>query len=125
MTEHRAGIDLHLPPLGARTARGLSAALRGAVHDGTLVPGSRLPSARQLAAELGLSKNTVAEAYAALAAEGVLRTEVGAGTWVGDATVLRSGAPSDRAARPRLDLWAGVADASDFPAAAWARAVDD
>lgn len=90
-----------------------------------LVPGARLPSARQLAAELTLSKNTVAEAYAALAAEGVLRTEVGSGTWVADGAPLRRAAPDDRADRPRLDLWAGVADASDFPAAAWARAVDD
>jgi GntR family transcriptional regulator/MocR family aminotransferase len=122
MSSRRAGIDLHLAPLPSRSARALTEALRDAIAAGRLAPGSRLPSARQLAAEVGLSKNTVAEVYAGLAAEGVLRTEIGAGTWVSDHHAAQPAAMDGRAARPRLDLRAGLADASDFPAAKWAEA---
>jgi GntR family transcriptional regulator/MocR family aminotransferase len=60
--------------------------------------------------------------YAGLAAEGVLRTEIGAGTWVSDHHAAPPAAMDGRAARSRLDLRAGLADASDFPAAKWAEA---
>lgn len=110
MSNRQAGIDLQLPPLSARSARELASLLRDAIDKGHLASGSRMPSARQLALDLGLSKNTVAEAYAGLAAEGVVRTEIGAGTWVSDLGDCRSSVPRDRAARPRLDLCAGVSD---------------
>ncbi len=41
-----------------------------------------LPPSRSLAADLGLARNTVAEAYAELVAEGWLASRQGAGTWV-------------------------------------------
>ena len=41
-----------------------------------------LPPSRILAADLGLARNTVAEAYADLVAEGWLASRQGAGTWV-------------------------------------------
>ena len=80
--------DLHLDlreviTPGARGARELLlAALRDAVRSGRLPPGSMLPPSRSLAADLGLARNTVAEAYAELVAEGWLASRQGAGTWV-------------------------------------------
>ena len=46
--------------------------------------GARLPSTRALAADLGLARGTIAEAYAQLQAEGYLTARRGGGTWVGD-----------------------------------------
>ena len=48
------------------------AALRALLVAGELMPGYRLPTVRQLATDLGVNHNTVAEAYRALAAEGWL-----------------------------------------------------
>ena len=45
-----------------------------------LAPGTLLPSSRALAAELGLARNTVADAYGQLVAEGWLTARQGAGT---------------------------------------------
>ncbi|MGC8159765.1 GntR family transcriptional regulator, partial [Salmonella enterica] len=50
--------------------RQIYARLRSAVADGLLQPGDRIPSARALAAELGLARGTVEAAYSLLAAEG-------------------------------------------------------
>ncbi|MDF3145784.1 GntR family transcriptional regulator, partial [Streptomyces sp. T21Q-yed] len=55
------GIDLHLEPTGPGLRRGLTDALREAVRTGRLAPGTRLPSSRSLAADLGIARNTVAE----------------------------------------------------------------
>src|SRR5690349_3259852 len=67
-----ASRDLHLDlreviTPGARGAREvLITALRDAVRSRRLAPGSMLPASRSLAADLGLARNTVAEAYAEL-----------------------------------------------------------
>src|SRR5690349_7268232 len=93
--------DLHLDlreaiTPGARGARELLlTALRDAVRSGRLAPGTMLPPSRTLAADLGLARNTIAEAYADLVAEGWLASRQGAGTWV----VNTSGA--QRPVRPR------------------------
>src|ERR671923_525681 len=50
----------------------LEAQLRDGVRDGRLAAGARLPSSRALAAELGVSRGVVVEAYGQLAAEGYL-----------------------------------------------------
>lgn len=60
----------------------LRSAVAGQVADGTLVAGSRLPTVRALAADLGLAVNTVAKAYRALEADGVIVTRGRAGTFV-------------------------------------------
>src|SRR4051794_10697610 len=68
---------------GSRGAReALVNALRDAVRSGQLATGTTLPPSRQLAGDLGLARNTVAEAYADLVAEGWLASRQGAGTWV-------------------------------------------
>lgn len=53
-----------------------------AVADGSLAPGTRLPTVRALAAELDLAVNTVAKAYRALEADHVIETRGRAGTFV-------------------------------------------
>ncbi|WP_319946801.1 GntR family transcriptional regulator, partial [Cellulosimicrobium cellulans] len=63
-------LDLHLTLSPTRPARSLQDALRTAVVEGRLVAGTRLPAARALAADLGVARGTVADAYAQLAAEG-------------------------------------------------------
>lgn len=53
------GVDLHLEPdVAAGRRTGLERALRDAVRDGRLAPGTRLPPTRRLAAELGISRGT-------------------------------------------------------------------
>jgi GntR family transcriptional regulator / MocR family aminotransferase len=55
---------------------------RAAIVDGRLRPGQRIPSSRNLASELGISRFPVLNAYAQLLAEGYLESRIGAGTVV-------------------------------------------
>jgi DNA-binding transcriptional regulator YhcF (GntR family) len=52
------------------------------VRDGRLSPGTRLPTVRELAGQLGLAVNTVARAYRELEAAGILETRGRFGTFV-------------------------------------------
>ncbi|OZF05700.1 GntR family transcriptional regulator [Rhodococcus sp. 15-1154-1] len=118
-----SGIDLHLDlaPTGSRRSA-LGRALRDAIATGRLEPGTRLPSYRALAADLGVARNTVAETYGELVSEGWLDARRGSGT-----RVAHRGASSVRAAsstvrpelRPEHDLRPGRPDQSAFPRAAW------
>jgi GntR family transcriptional regulator/MocR family aminotransferase len=56
--------------------------VRGAVLEGRLRPGDKLPSTRELAASLGVARNTVGRAYDDLVAEGYLEGRVGSGSYV-------------------------------------------
>ncbi len=106
---------------GRRLRSGLEQELREAVRAGRLAPGSRLPSSRTLAVDLGIARNTVAEAYAQLVAEGWLVARQGSGTWVAE----RPDAAADESAgdpvapAARFDLRPGVPDLGAFPRAAW------
>jgi len=51
---------------------------------GDLQPGDRLPTVRQLAVDLSINPNTVIRAYRELEIEGVLDTQQGSGTFVGE-----------------------------------------
>ena len=62
--------------------RKLSDALRGAIDDGGLPAGQRLPSERDLAGRLAVSRSTVVTAYDALRSEGALESRQGSGTRV-------------------------------------------
>jgi len=55
------------------------------VAEGSLSPGSRMPTVRRLAADLGLAANTVARAYRELETDGVIATHGRKGTfvWIG------------------------------------------
>ncbi len=67
-------------PAGTATYRGLADAVRRAVLDGGLPVGTRVPSERELAGALGLSRTTTAAAYQRLREQGVLRTRRGSGS---------------------------------------------
>ncbi|MGW7521089.1 MocR-like pyridoxine biosynthesis transcription factor PdxR [Streptomyces sp. NPDC054796] len=142
------GVDLHLDlashPGGRRAA--LTHALREAIRGGRLAPGTRLPASRSLAADVGLARNTVADAYGELVAEGWLTARQGSGTRVArraeplpPAASPRQGARAVRAAFPGTlpgtpapgfsplalthppahDLRTGSPDVSAFPRSAW------
>ena len=57
-------------------------AIRNAILEGRVGAGTRLPTTRALAAELGISRNTVISAFEPLRAEGYVHSRVGAGTFV-------------------------------------------
>jgi GntR family transcriptional regulator / MocR family aminotransferase len=122
------GLDLHLDRRAGRVRDSVLHAIREAIRSGRLTPGTRLPSSRALAADLGVARNTVARAYAELIAEGWLTSQHGSSTLVSQraAEVARSVAtpPMHRATR-RLDhdLRPGRPDLSSFPRAEWSRAV--
>lgn len=67
---------------GAPLVEQLAAQLRAQIQTGALAAGTRLPTVKALAAELGLNHNTVASAYRLLAAEGRLVQRTRAGTQV-------------------------------------------
>lgn len=50
--------------------------------DGSLPPGHKLPTVRQLATDLALAANTVAKAYKALESDRVIETRGRAGTFI-------------------------------------------
>ncbi|NJQ00669.1 MocR-like pyridoxine biosynthesis transcription factor PdxR [Streptomyces zingiberis] len=128
-----SGADLHLdlPPRGTPGIRdALTRALRDAVRGGRLAPGTRLPSSRTLAADLALARNTVADAYGELVAEGWLTARQGSGTRVARRAEPVAPSPAVRPAhapgtrdrssrRPRHDLLPGSPDVSAFPRTAW------
>lgn len=58
--------------------------IRDGVVAGSIAPGSRLPSARTIAREEGISRNTVEAAFSQLQAEGFVVRRVGSGTWVSE-----------------------------------------
>jgi GntR family transcriptional regulator / MocR family aminotransferase len=117
-----SGLDLHLDLPASRVRAGLEAALRDAMRDGRLSPGARLPPSRALAADLGIARNSVAEAYSQLVAEGWLTARTGSGTWVTPHRPRPRRAPAAipaEAAPPRYDLRPGVPDLAAFPRRAW------
>ncbi|HEY3478912.1 MAG TPA: PLP-dependent aminotransferase family protein, partial [Streptomyces sp.] len=121
-------------------------ALREAVRTGRLLPGAQLPSSRTLAADLSIARNTVADAYAQLVAEGWLTARQGSGTTVAPRPERpgRTAAPQPRprrrtqpaapASAPSAELvpdqttgvpytlWPGSPDLASFPRAAWGAA---
>jgi GntR family transcriptional regulator / MocR family aminotransferase len=58
---------------------------RAAILEGRLKAGNKLPPTRELAIELGISRNTVMEAYDQLTSEGYIEGRVGSGAWVASA----------------------------------------
>lgn len=125
----------------------LTGRLRAAVADGRLPVGTRLPASRVLAAELGVSRGVVTDAYQRLAEEGQVAGRGRGGTVVVAAPVVPAEAPLAPVAEPprpasalfradpapevfdllrgtpaRIDLTPGVPDLAAFPRTAWLRA---
>ncbi len=120
-----AAWELLLPAASAparRRGRALQSALRDAVRSGRLPAGTRLPASRELAADLGVSRGLVTEAYEQLTAESYLRAGRGSGTWVSGA--VRPAARGARDLSPRapdaqVDFRPGTPDLALFPRTAW------
>ena len=104
--------------------RQLAGELREAIRAGRLRTGVRLPASRALAAQLGVSRGVVTDAYEQLTAEGWLAARRGAGTVVAAAPAAEP-APAEppRRAAVRLDFTPTTPDVSLFPRRQWARAV--
>ena len=119
-----------LPPLAGTTMhaqRGLRLAeliLSGARQAGQ-GPGSRLPTERQLAADLGVTRSSVRHALAMLEAQGRISREVGRGTFLRDAP--QDGADVPVVASPAVfnpPALAGLVPAAQAPGAGHAPGAD-
>lgn len=118
MAEPAVEIDLRspVPPFEQIRAR-----IADLVAAGELPAGTRLPSVRALAGDLGIAPNTVVRAYRELEAEGVVRTARGKGTVVADAPP----APDDASVGAAVERAVALARAAGWDAARLRRAVDD
>lgn len=70
------------PSSGTPIYRQIFDQVRQAVAGGTMRPGDRLPSVRDLAVELAVNPNTIAKAYQELEREGVIETPRGRGSFI-------------------------------------------
>ena len=118
MAEPAVEIDLRSPVPPFEQIRARIADLAAA---GELPAGTRLPSVRALAGDLGIAPNTVVRAYRELEAAGVVRTARGKGTVVADAPP----APDDAAVGAAVERAVALARAAGWDAARLRRAVDD
>ncbi len=105
--------------------RQLADRLRDAVRSGRLAPGTRMPSTRALAADLGVSRRLVVDTYGQLVAEGFLVSRHGSGTRVAQVDAVRLPPPPDAAPPPRyeFDFTPGTPDLAAFPRDTWLRAL--
>ncbi len=102
MTTLPAGLPVVVDRAGGTPlAAQISGQLEAAVTVGVLRAGDRLPSSRDLAATLGVSRTVVTNAYARLFAEGWLEGRHGSGTYVADVTPPSVSAPAGRPGRER------------------------
>lgn len=106
---------------------------RGAISDGVLTPGERIPAARALAKELGLARGTVDTAYSLLTAEGYIQPRGQAGTVVAPGINVRSparateqavrsaGGTSIRHKAPVLPFQMALPALDEFPRKIWSQ----
>ncbi len=85
----------NIPAIPADRGRRLAEVILANSRRAGLGPGSRLPTERQLAADLGATRTTIRRALAVLEAEGHISREVGRGTFLRDARWARAGADGD------------------------------
>ena len=100
--------------------------IRRAIRDGALKPGAALPSTRDLARQVAVSRRVVVDAYAQLAAEGYVNLRQGARPRVSEEAALAR-QPETIAGRPalraRFDFRPSAPDVSAFPRTAWLRSL--
>jgi GntR family transcriptional regulator/MocR family aminotransferase len=127
VSESRASFELlvSLVPGAEPLRHQLARRIAEAVRDGRLRPGTRLPASRDLAAQLGVSRGVVTDAYAQLVAQGFLAVRqrqahiVAAG---GHASITDPPLPRPHAAR--FDFTPTAPDVTLFPRDVWRRALD-
>lgn len=117
-------LDRSTRGLGLQLERGL----RQRIQSGVLASGVSLPSTRELAERLGLSRGLVLAAYDQLTAEGYLVARRGSGTRVAPRAGIPRPEPASNPAprnrggeRIRYDFQPGVPDLDLFPRRAWLR----
>jgi DNA-binding transcriptional MocR family regulator len=105
--------------------------LRNLIDSGGLRAGDRLPPTRELAAQIGLNRTTISAAYASLEAEGLIKGEVGRGSfvsgfptnaparidWTSALTPAASAQPRSSQSRIRIDFTSSRPAAALFPLA--------
>jgi GntR family transcriptional regulator/MocR family aminotransferase len=102
--------------------------LRRAIRAGELHGGTRMPSTRELARQLGVSRRIAVDAYAQLAAEGYLVLRQGAQPRVAEGAATSAIAePAQLLTEPamRYDFRPARPDVTSFPRRAWARCLRD
>ena len=136
-------MSLHISLVGRRNlSREIYRQVSRAIIEGRLQPGERLPSSRELAKGLAVSRMTVNVAYDRLVGEGYVLSRQGAGMFVSELAAKVAIKPAVRspggALRPRAvweslalqdpfahaadyDFRTGIPDASLFPYRAWRR----
>jgi GntR family transcriptional regulator/MocR family aminotransferase len=135
------GLLVRLDRSGSQPLRAqLETSLREAIRGGRLPAGERLPSSRELARALAVSRGMVQECYGQLLAEGYLTSRTGSATRVAAISGQQAGgqpaggpaaaspAPLSPGRQPReppliADFKPGVPDLSSFPRTDWAWAV--
>ena len=104
--------------------------IRKQILDGDLKAGDRIPSSRTLSGQLGVSRNTVLEAYDQLSAEGFLETRHGSGTVVAPGIATETVHPepdrTDETPEPHrhrkiISFRSGIPALDAFPQKEWAR----
>ncbi|HET6739467.1 MAG TPA: PLP-dependent aminotransferase family protein [Kribbella sp.] len=118
LIDRGSGVPLHLQ---------LAEQFRAAVVDGRLQAGHRLPSTRDLARELAVSRSVTQAAYDQLHAEGWIEGRTGAGTFVTDVVPLQPAVRRRTAHRPDADaklltLRPGIPYIAPTPDPGWRRA---
>ena len=102
------GVELNVGLDGGRDLSGrIYRQIRAAVLNGRLRPGQELPSTRELATRLAVSRNTIGVAYDAVGGRGLPRRRAGAGTHVSEQIAAQQPVRSEPAGarlRPGL-LW--------------------
>lgn len=106
--------------------------IRERILSGELRSGDKLPSTRELAKELQLSRNVVLEAYDQLLAEGFLMAERGSGTYVAEGAYLEDGyvsrsavsyaqATEETGERTVIDFRSGIPALDAVPRKSWGK----
>lgn len=102
--------------------------VRDQILCGALQVGEKLPSTRGLANHLGVSRNTILDAYEQLIAEGFLITSKGAGTFIAEGTFLERRQKQEinltkqsKQDTDVIDFRSGIPDLTLFPRKDWAK----
>lgn len=102
--------------------------IRKKIIKGELAFGDKLPSSRELADELHISRNLIVEVYEQLVSEGYLETKAGSGTYVAKGAYLERSFDSDEysvfgehlvAEEDVIDFRSGIPALDMFPRKTW------
>ncbi|MQA09015.1 MAG: aminotransferase class I/II-fold pyridoxal phosphate-dependent enzyme [Pseudonocardiaceae bacterium] len=110
---------------GEALHRQIEASIRDGIRTGRLRVGTPLPPSRALAADLGVSRGVVVEAYQQLVAEGYLTSRAGGYTEVAidQEPVATSASVAEPVRAPLIDFSYGRSDVTHFPRTVWLRSI--